>query len=1356
MSLELNLKPGRKLLEASAGTGKTHQITSIFNRLVLEYDVKVSELLVVTFTRAATAELRERIHSRLEAALHGIASPNPAPEVVAQIREELESIERAGITVETAKERLSAALRELDTAPVYTIHGFCQRVLSDFPLEAGVAMESELVQDASALRDQCFEDAYLGFCDGLSGEQSRLLNLKSLREGAAKMTKELANDASLQLHPHATSDDIVRQLAMKLVDATSDDEPLLALIDRALTRATQIFADEGPEIIDWLRRELDAKKLTGQKVKPGTIDLLEHMLKGGPVAAIEAARGDRDSTAWSALRFVDVEAYNEGGYVRKNCTVEPPAAMERLREPLLAFIGLVPAFELRAQAIIAQEALRRFRVQMRARGEQTFADVIGNLAEALRREEQDGGPGPLAQRLAKRYRAALIDEFQDTDGDQWEIFRRIFANPDQWLMLIGDPKQSIYNFRGANVAVYESAKQTVPQDSRYPLPVNWRSDEAYNEAMNALFARAIEQLENEYAPGGLSSGGALTDDDSAEFVLKSYSRVQTAQKNLGDPGFIQSEAPELCPLETTGPAGAPLILRVMDTEASELEFEPNELVVTARHVAADIAATLYGGHVTLRETGEAPQPRDCAVLVARNREAELVRRELARRQIPAVKSRAGSLWESAALDEMLAWLDLVESPNNSRAQRRFVTGPFVAMTGEELLAHEDELLTHWSLAAATWRKRFLDYGLYAALHASLRTPWRGVSEESGEVIESGNLAGRMVSGLDGERMLANLLQLAEEVHSGFPEGLRSIRSCRRWLLETASARSDSSDDSARLESDEEAVQIMTVHTSKGLQFPFVWLPYSLNSSSSVSAVTDPAYPTRRIYCDSAFSDVSKKAPQLAEARVFADDDPDTLFAQWSEETASIKQRQEKSSDAVAMRLLYVGLTRARHRTTVYIADKRPKKKTKSHPQPTHARRLFPWLLSEEGLEMTRAGELAPYLRCERIEAQRSYFLHRDYRPQADITREPAKLVAPEHSVSGDTTWGISSFSSLLRLAPGHHDPSPDLSEAELAAEDSNSSEHAAYDPAEALTDLLDAGGELSSPQDSGVFRLASFPAGTDAGSALHGVMELIDFSYAMGANTAPGRQRALGAFAEVIEAELPAYGFMPELWAKPLAEGLIDVVTTPLGGPLEGKRLADISMRDRRDEMQFYIPIGDGRELRARSDEVFNALLREHNDDISSAISRACASPERGQLLGGYLTGLIDLTFRATIDGQERWFVADYKSNRLVRAGEETTHETWRREAILSEMQTHNYFLQYHLYLLALHRWLKRTLPDYSYERNIGGAYYLFMRGMTGKDTPQEGAFTRAVFFDRPTESQIEALERALCAPSHRMTAGGA
>ncbi len=442
---------GTHLVEASAGTGKTFNITTIVLRLLLEAELTIERILVVTFTKAATAELRGRVRARLREALDGFEAGGCEDEV-------LDALVKAHDR-EHGLVRLRAALADFDRAAIYTIHSFCQRALVAFAFESGEPFDVSFTEDAGELYAELCQDhwaarAYEAELGWLSTVEKTFAGPGSFLD----LAKRAAERPDLRVRP-----ELARQ------DEQHQQEQLRALFEPC----TQHWQRDQAAI----RRQLDygngVLKAAYKKEKTeAPLAALDALLTGPPPRGPRVPAGTEKFVA-SALRSATKS--------RKTPPSHPFfAAWERyvtLAQELL--LGDLVAL----QRELFELARPRLDARKDARNVRAYSDLLVRLSEAL---EGQGGDA-LSDAIFARYPAALIDEFQDTDPIQFAIFQRAFHGGRGSLFLIGDPKQAIYAFRGGDIYAYLRA---VRGTQRTTLGVNFRADDCLVEALGVLYQRA--------------------------------------------------------------------------------------------------------------------------------------------------------------------------------------------------------------------------------------------------------------------------------------------------------------------------------------------------------------------------------------------------------------------------------------------------------------------------------------------------------------------------------------------------------------------------------------------------------------------------------------------------------------------------------------------------------------------------------------------------------------------------------------------------------------------------------------------------------------------------------------------------
>jgi exodeoxyribonuclease V beta subunit len=902
------------------------------------------------------------------------------------------------------------------------------------------------------------------------------------------------------------------------------------------------------------------------------------------------------------------------------------AAIENPAVPIAPASGAVPEMR-RRLACAARDELERRKRRMAV---MTYDDLLIRLRDAL------DGHGA-AERVRSRYDVVLVDEFQDTDPVQWEIVRRAFGDGGVTLVLVGDPKQAIYAFRGADVYAYLEAAESA--GTHATLAVNRRSDQGLIDAYDGLF-------------GGVKLGH--------EGIV--YPQVRAADANQGA-------------RLTDAPHRAPLRFRVVRRDSVELTRKGYARAASAReHVARDVAGDLVELLSSpARVEGDPVKPRHVAVLVPKNRDAALVRDTLEAAGIPAVINGAGSVFATEPALEWLRLLEAIERPSSpTRAHAAALTCFFgwsaerVAEAGEDAWEEVHRRLHDWSRL--------------------LRV--KGVASLTEAITLTERLPERILGRSRGERDLTDLRHVGQLLHAvGVSEQLGTT-ALTAWLRRRiAEAAQDTGDEerSRRLESDAEAVQVLTIHRSKGLEFPVVYLPF----------LWDPG-PIPREREPVSFHDGGLRTIDVAlEGQAFRE----------HRDQHVVEQRGEE------LRLAYVALTRARHQAVVWWA-------------PTWDSRNSP--LGRLLFARDAEGNVAPFsdsvpddaaavARFEALAAaapgciavERSTLgMPGSWSPPLD---EPVELATAVFDRSLDTRWRRTSFSAMTA---GTY-------EARVASEPE---ETVVSDEPETPAPLARA----DRPRDGSPSLLADMPVGVEVGTLVHRVLEATDFA---AADLDASLAAALAAAQARRAVEIGDAG--------KVVAGLRAAIETPLGPLLGGLRLRDVGRRDRIDELEFELPLAGGDEPVGRVLlDAIGAALRRHLDlgDPLAGYADRLDDPALHHDVRGYLTGSLDLVVRVA---GERFAVVDYKTNWLGPPDAPLTAWHYRGEALAAEMQRSHYGLQALLYTTALHRYLRWRLPGYDAERNLAGVLYLFVRGMSGADTS-------GIFAWRPSRALVEDLSDVL------------
>lgn len=1031
---------GERLIEASAGTGKTYTIAGLYLRLLLghgplieegedagqpsahERPLSVTEILVVTFTEAATAELRGRIRGRIHEARLAFMRGQSTDALLAQLLAEVEDHELAA-------RRLLAAERQMDEAAVFTIHGFCQRMLKQNAFESGALFETEFLTDDSQLRLQAVSDYWRA--EFYPVDKTLASAVRALWPSPAALLREMngwLDNSELEMRPPAGDETLAarHQAAMARIEAVkaawlAQVDEIRRQTDGHISRYTgKNYEGWLAKIADWAQDEHSGYAIPKELERFGQTVLEANLKKGGAVPTLPL--------------FGEIDA-------------------------LLASRPGIRDLILQRAAVVVRS---RMQASKRQAHQLSFDDLLKDLDGALGSSLGER----LCERIRATYRVAMIDEFQDTDPQQYRIFHRLYGgHTDTALLMIGDPKQAIYGFRGADIFTYIQARRNV--SAHYTLGRNWRSSGALVAAVNGLFERAkdpfIYEADIPFLPvEAQGKSKALRLDGETAPVLHCWQLTGQPTFNRGD---YQSKM--------------------------------------ARATAAEIHRLLTLAREGKALIGETPvKAGDIAVLVRTGAEGKLVQQELARLAIASVYlSNRESVLEQVEAREILLILHACQNPSEERSLRAaLATGLFDldARALDELASDERA----WESAV----QEFMEY----------RKVWhkRGVLAMLRALLHRRNLAASLLASPYGERRLTNFLHLGELLQQVSSE-LDGEYALLRWLGEAVNRQSgQDAEQILRLESERKLVQIVTIHKSKGLEYPLVFLPFICSHRSADT----PLYHEADEAGNRTILDLTGAEESLAEA--------------------------DKERLAEDLRLLYVALTRGVYATWLGLAPVRSGN-GKSEKTDLHQTAIG-YLLQkgEEGDAATLATALGSLAQDLPGVAVGEPSLTRP----APLPAEEEQLGEPKVRRFGGTLerdWWISSYSGLAAQGHGH-------SKGVLA--------NPGFDD-EVVTEAAALATEepVQAPQPS----IFTFPKGARPGTLLHSLFETIDFESAAGE-----------PLAQHIATLLAQDGF-DESWAQVLQQQVEAVLDTPLEtGFGEPVRLRDLAPERKQVELEFFLPMG--------------------------------------------------------------------------------------------------------------------------------------------------------------------------------------
>ncbi|MEU6185497.1 UvrD-helicase domain-containing protein [Nocardia sp. NPDC047038] len=927
-------------------------------------------------------------------------------------------------------------------------------------------------------------------------------------------------------------------------------------------------------------------------------------------------------------------------YLNRYARGEPPFSVKEARTLALAAVrdrhaALEPDGETGERVAFARAVRAETERRKRLAGLRDFDDLLVLLHDVLADPEH----GPRAcRRIRARYRVALVDEFQDTDPLQWDILRRSFHG-HATLVLVGDPKQAIYAFRGAEVLSYLDA--VAHADVRKELTTNWRSDAGLLAALDHLHGAA-----------------ALGHEE-----IRVYPVAPTRPwSRLSGPSELTTPLRVRClPRTGAGPlnkSGFPAVGRMRAKVADDLATDIVRLLESGVQLDGKAETVLSEtDSIAAVDTARRPiGPGDIAVLVRTRSQIDVVRAALDRVGVASVLAGGISVFATDSATDWLWVLRALEQPHRGDRVRLAACTPLFGVTAAEIDSEGADLVGRVSAQLREAARLFTRAG-FAAVFEKIATETR--------------LAPRLLAVENGERQLTDLRHLAQLLDQvALTEGL-GLTALTRWLADRVRdpASGAVADRSRRLDRDAAAVQIATVHASKGLEFPVVYLPFAWDSA---------------------------KNPYPATLLFHADDGARVLDVGGADAPgyAERKARSEAEEAGEELRLLYVALTRAMCQIVAWWA---PAITTAASPlhrmvfgradrgAAVAARAAVPADTVAAQMLTTWAQDAGAAISVTAVAGTDGVAIRR-----ARTGPAPGALAAARFDRALDQQWRRTSYSALTASAHGPAAPEPD-SEPEGAPGPGD-------EPAGAS--LIGA----AEPEPSGAASLMNaLPYGAEFGTLVHGVLERID----------TGRPDLA---AEVRDRCREAVGeLMADVDTEVLAMALLAVLRTPL----EGGCLAGIAPGDRLSELEFELPLAGGDRVGATAATLRRVaeLLREHlsvDDDLFPYAEQLAALEDIP--LRGYLTGSIDAVLRVAGDAHPRFVVVDYKTNRLGTGDLTVAHYT--RDRMAAEMLRSHYPLQALLYSVALHRYLRWRLPGYDPARHLGGVRYLFVRGMIGPETP--------------------------------------
>ena len=1188
---------GRHIIEASAGTGKTYNITELYIRLLLGKKLMPKNILVMTFTKDATQEIIGRVEKKLREVLASI------------IKEPYElSIEGEEVIIINGDDNykhLKRALLEIDEASIFTIHGFCKKVLSEQAFASGIEMDITMETDTFGTLGKVVEQYFRKHIN-INKEKFELLR-------------------SLKCHtPEKFLDrDKLKNVVLSNYGILADT--LISIEDVNQTKKQQLeLFKSNEQVVNNFLSKLGKGELEGKRIKEyhQIIDWLNTV----------------DDISFPQ----NISIITNGNKIKGNDVKPIFIGVKELKE-LCSDFQSSKAFNLIMQ--MCKNIRNKFLQAKQQASVMDFGDLITKLNESVQRSPD------LVKTLQQQYPVALIDEFQDTDAEQYEILDTIYpklqhsplergadrqgvapsdivipkysqfgshsqahSTPlsdigsltnDLLLLMIGDPKQAIYGFRGGDIFTYLKAKESCDVQNQWSMDTNWRSTTGMIAAYNRLFYKDDLIVNN----AGKDIFGEGID----------YQAVKPSDKADKDAINFKDN------------------LDAMNYFYYEVDSDDNAGSISAKltkYVANEVSSLLDRKVV---------EEKDIAILVESGTQAGLIQEALKTKGLTAVYlSQREQVYKSIEAQEMLYLMEGLHEFDNRTALKKALSTSLLGGVSEKFVEYQSDDTQVWSDEienAKSLYSKWQTHGFMALIIEVIHTKMQLRQDNK-------------------HRVITNILHLAELIKIA-ENKYKHPNQLIKWYREQIAASENSSEAEIRLESDENLIKIVTIHGSKGLEYPVVFVPFASKTNTKKFNAKD-------------FNKYYDKESAQTVYKLGKDEEVKTLVDQ---ETIDESKR-----------LLYVAITRASQRCYIGVAkfkdgEKSPlaqfldyqkdndwagKVSTITNNFDNHSK-LVDVTESSHSHEDRNLNSVGSSLESNRGVEEQSRV---DFSLQANTI----KLV--------NDNWQMLSFSKITK--DNHQSVGLEKEDDELESADEAQ--------------------EVAKSKASLDFRFRA-KKGADIGNLMHNVLEHTDFSSGKIDDNILKAQ--FNRYKVVAEDD---YSNLKE-WLEGCLVSPIDIILPRQSGTVTPSyqsgitfNLKDIPNNKTLKEPEFYFPIKKDNLYKARLMQVLSKYRKEsgsHSDNAQS-IEINIDSISNYKIFG-MLHGFIDLMFER--DG--KYFVADYKSNYL---GDNL--DDYNQLAMCEKNRASFYDLQYLIYTVALDKYLQQSLTDYSYDEHFGGVYYLYLRGL--------------------------------------------
>ncbi len=1222
---EYPLTNGLKLIEASAGTGKTFSLAHLVLRLITEEECPIERILVVSFTEATASEIKAIIVNRLLLALNYLESNN---------RNNHQNIDKVlstwlTKTLSCDEIRLHSinlilqSLEHIDKADITTIHGFCSRTLKREAIEIGSDFNPTLEKDSNKIIREIVNEYWQN--EILMIEPNDLSGLINSGLTPDNISKCIAN---IDSDPSANFDQKIKSL--------NELEPIKYQFNNLLKVYWHEFIEE------WTRNgeELD------KDLKIFASYCNDYGIKNTKPYSANPKK-DRYLLFCKWLTLIkntnnnDPPSYHE---IRRQKLISDyyhPKVLHKIKRSIEIDFNISPREKLQKAfaniydspaEIVWNHAisytLKALKDKREKQGLISYGDLLKSL-DPLKRNKKNGDDisitnDVIMSNLRNRYKVALVDEFQDTDPIQWRILNHAFGDSSEHLLLIvGDPKQAIYRFRGGDLKTYLKAKSIA---NRVDILIdNYRTTPTLMRSLNNLFSQ-----------------GFLRSSLQVQCLIPKSKEESSA--------LDKDEYP----------------LQILDLGEEIGRSTKNNIARVSKSIIEGIIPNAIGNYLLelLNKKNQNLTLKDICIIVNRHSQAEDIREGLSTLGISTRLINKGNIFKTEGAKILQHFIECLANPSNYKAIKLIACSPIMQWDLERINNSDTNgELDELTLKFTTLSNGLKEIGLLGCLSQFIE------AKTIADISERGALLGD----------LHQCTQLVEEAMHN--QGL-SCQGASKWLKQRRLLEIDVFKDEYQPNSDieEEAVNVITIHRSKGLQFKLVICPYLW------------------------------EAPPLSNGPLWKESETNkwqiSLNNGWDPKRNFV-EKEKKETIKEYERLAYVALTRAKTQLTIIWA---PANKQEDNP-------LISLLFGPEAhslpSEYLNQELMKKWLEKQKIKASIKSITHKSIKlqPKNDFSESILSLGSiPLHPL--DKSWGRHSYSSWTK----NHNSSKlkELTSPELAeGKDIDQRSEISLPNSDIYQDIGISekdSAQFTSSQKEGP--LKNFPRGAITGNCLHKILQQIDFQ----------KNSNDPSTIAIIKDELTRAGLNIS-YTNDIQETLNRVLNIPIGGPLNGLKLNQISSKRRIHELSFDLPISQFSSP-IKSIDIINIFK-----DIQEGrfgIDYAKELEDLNIYSKGFLTGSIDLIFSDNENNKNsRWWVLDWKSNWMGNHIEESDSFEcgpyhYGQKAMEQQMRLHHYPLQAHIYLTALHRFLKWRLVDYSPELNLGGYIYVFLRGLPDPNSSQK------------------------------------